>query len=768
MASAEEASAEEASAGQEPGAESAIDFSNPLTQDAESAEIPVRDSDRTFSKETGLEGSPAESEGTCTRWARRYWATRQEEYWLESDNSGMNPYVEVKLGRHGLSGRTKYILTKDGDDPEKSTSPKWGPDDHNEFTLTRTKGDKDEIIVDVYHQGLNKEFFVGGCQADMRPFIEHAELEQETSGQLPEWHEVMLNLYDQQVIGDHDGDGMSGANGRDAGSILMEYKWDTFPTGETDGTLRVRVLSGTDLKDVTGTHVSDISSFADHSALRVCVYLLLSYIVVAFLFYFYAMRDSDRGVLDTRNWEALDTLVFIVTTFTTVGFGDHNLIPPNSYQRVFTVSFIIVGMGILGVVVGAVGDVVAVKIQERKKKMRSAIMQQFSKEKNVQQAAISGAISGEMAFGKLNIRRKAEASLRKKGKLSEGDAINQEQLREEMQTVMMKNFWATEVMKVILSAGILAFVLAVGTVTYMLTEQDETYPVTHFECLSQNEEYSSNRQQPLHCNVTDPVFGNLRKYPQHLEMNTHAIVSEEHETWICAANTVETGELKCQCRYTMIRNFHDSKVTQATWLLDKDSCVVTGLTVIDSLYFTTVAASTVGYGDIAPKSTMGKWFSVLYIPVAVAVMSKTIMSLALIPMDYRRLKLEEFVLDQFGEQLSAPDFTDLKKSVNLGMDESIRKNDFTLAMLLRLGRVGPYDIARIEQTFGKLDRDNNGQLEKADLQNLLGIQSSRLERAKTEAGHDIEIIDSKSSNSSSTTADLTSDGVKSSPTSDMT
>jgi hypothetical protein len=97
--SAEEASAEEASTGQEPGAESAIDFSNPLMQDAESAEVPVRDSDRTFSMETGLEGSPAESEGTCTRWARRYWATRQEEYWLESDNSGMNPYVEVGAPR---------------------------------------------------------------------------------------------------------------------------------------------------------------------------------------------------------------------------------------------------------------------------------------------------------------------------------------------------------------------------------------------------------------------------------------------------------------------------------------------------------------------------------------------------------------------------------------------------------------------------------------------------------------------------------------------
>ena len=40
---------------------------------------------------------------------------------------------------------------------------------------------------------------------------------------------------------------------------------------------------------------------------------------------------------------------------------------------------------------------------------------------------------------------------------------------------------------------------------------------------------------------------------------------------------------------------------------------------------------------------------------------------------------------QFGTELSAPDFADLKRSVCLTADDSIRKNDFTLAMLLRLG-----------------------------------------------------------------------------------
>ena len=47
-------------------------------------------------------------------------------------------------------------------------------------------------------------------------------------------------------------------------------------------------------------------------------------------------------------------------------------------------------------------------------------------------------------------------------------------------------------------------------------------------------------------------------------------------------------------------------------------------------------------------------------------MSKTIMMVALIPLEARSMKLVSFVLDQYGQQLSPPDLVDLKVSVNLG------------------------------------------------------------------------------------------------------
>ena len=45
---------------------------------------------------------------------------------------------------------------------------------------------------------------------------------------------------------------------------------------------------------------------------------------------------------------------------------------------------------------------------------------------------------------------------------------------------------------------------------------------------------------------------------------------------------------------------------------------------------------------------------------------------------------------------------------------------------LRLGRIGKYDITRIEQIFSRLDKDKNGVLEKQDVQDLLSLQKRRM------------------------------------------
>lgn len=44
---------------------------------------------------------------------------------------------------------------------------------------------------------------------------------------------------------------------------------------------------------------------------------------------------------------------------------------------------------------------------------------------------------------------------------------------------------------------------------------------------------------------------------------------------------------------------------------------VEGWSIIDSLYFSVVTLTTIGYGDFAPKTDLGKLFTVLYIIVGI-------------------------------------------------------------------------------------------------------------------------------------------------------
>ena len=88
------------------------------------------------------------------------------------------------------------------------------------------------------------------------------------------------------------------------------------------------------------------------------------------------------------------------------------------------------------------------------------------------------------------------------------------------------------------------------------------------------------------------------------------------------------------------------------WMGDCEPGFTEGLGWAGALYMTVVTASTVGYGDLTPQSTLGKMFGFFFFPVAVALMSKTIMTVSLIPTEYRKLMLEAYVLDQYGDQVS--------------------------------------------------------------------------------------------------------------------
>jgi hypothetical protein len=116
----------------------------------------------------------------------------------------------------------------------------------------------------------------------------------------------------------------------------------------------------------------------------------------------------------------------------------------------------------------------------------------------------------------------------------------------------------------------------------------------------------------------------------------------------------------------------------------------------------------------------GKLFATTYILVAGTILLNNMSSISMIPLELRKRRLERAVLTQFGDQLddaalrelaTGPLIQRLRLSANRsdGLDECTREM-FSLAMLVRLGKVTEQDIRETFTSFRHLDVNNEGVL----------------------------------------------------------
>ena len=138
-----------------------------------------------------------------------------------------------------------------------------------------------------------------------------------------------------------------------------------------------------------------------------------------------------------------------------------------------------------------------------------------------------------------------------------------------------------------------------------------------------------------------------------------------------------------------------------------------------ALDFTVVTATTVGFGDYYPETFAGKVFTLFYVPVSVVAVAGAINHVAAVPLDERRDALENYVLAQFGENMTEADFDDIRRAAGIKQDHTIRSNDFVIAMSLRLGYMKVEDSVKIKRMFASLDRTGDGELTAEDIVNLI-------------------------------------------------
>ena len=132
------------------------------------------------------------------------------------------------------------------------------------------------------------------------------------------------------------------------------------------------------------------------------------------------------------------------------------------------------------------------------------------------------------------------------------------------------------------------------------------------------------------------------------------------------------------------------------------------LNFVDALYLTVISVSTVGFGDYAPSTTGSKLFTIIYLPVAVGFTANAVDHVSTYLINKRVRRLENFVLSQYGGTedrgvgsrdaggagLTAYDFEELQRSVELDHTKPLSRNDFRLAVSMRRATIltGRYEL----------------------------------------------------------------------------
>lgn len=163
------------------------------------------------------------------------------------------------------------------------------------------------------------------------------------------------------------------------------------------------------------------------------------------------------------------------------------------------------------------------------------------------------------------------------------------------------------------------------------------------------------------------------------------------------------------------------------------------LSFVDAFYLTVVSVSTVGYGDLSPSTFGAKMFSLLFVPIGVAFVANGIDNISKHIGQNREDQLETFVLGQFGQQmnlddndLTAFDFEELQRATQVKYGQPLSRNDFRLAMLLRLGRVENDDMKMIDKVFDDLDPDSSGYVQQEEVVGQQeGAMVRRMDRLKS-------------------------------------
>lgn len=150
-------------------------------------------------------------------------------------------------------------------------------------------------------------------------------------------------------------------------------------------------------------------------------------------------------------------------------------------------------------------------------------------------------------------------------------------------------------------------------------------------------------------------------------------------------------------------------------------CLLEGWRPIVGLYWAIVTLSTVGYGGVVPTTDGSRLFAALFMLAGVGCTGKLFSDFSALPLHAHRARLQRRVLAQYGEALDEEGLWELAAGDQLsalGLSHSqhfVTKNEYVLAMLVRMEKISALDLRLCQQAFEALDASGSGRLDMADV-----------------------------------------------------